>query len=113
MKRAEQIAKREAILADWAACVLVEDIAEARDTSESNIYRIVRTYGEHITTRTERGVEMKRVEKYQGVIVKNYNEGGSIDQIAKSLGIHEREVRAAVYLAIQRGEIKAYQRSAP
>lgn len=108
MKRAEQAARREAILAMWADCELVETISEKHEVSDSTVYRIARDYGQHIATRTKRGVEMKRAEKYAPTIVASYNDGASIDQIASQLGLQAREVRAAVYQAIQRGEIKAY-----
>lgn len=108
MKRAEQIARREAILAMWANCELVETIAEKHEVSDGTVYRTARDHGQHITTRTERGVEMKRAEKHGASIVKLYNDGGNIEQIAGQLGLAAREVRAAVYQAIQRGEIKAY-----
>jgi len=109
MKRDQMLARREAILADWAACELVDTIAEKHQCSDSTVYRIARDFGSYITTRTERGLEMKRAEKFADVIVKSYNEGASVDQIAGQPGLQPREVRAAVYLAIQRGEVKAYQ----
>lgn len=109
-KRDAIVAKRERILADWADAWPAELIATRQECSESNVYRIVREHGEpEYPNRTEKAVEMKRVEMFGDSIVKLYNEGGSVEQIAIQLGLQAREVRAAVYLAIQRGEIKAYQ----
>lgn len=112
-KRNAIIAKRERILADWAECWPADLIGERQECSASNVHRIIREYGDpNHPNRTERAVEMKRVEKFADVIVKLYNEGGSVEQIAGQLGLQAREVRAAVYLAIQRGEIRAYQNGA-
>lgn len=107
MKRDEMLARRDAILADWGACYPVAMIAKKHKCSDSTVYRIARDHGQHIE-RSEREVEMRRAEQFADAIVKQYNEGASIDQIARQLGIHAREVRAAVYMAIQRGQIKAY-----
>lgn len=101
--------RREGILASWEGCALVEDIAERWGCSVSNVYRVVRLYGPAESKRTERGVELKRAEKFADAVVENYNRGLSIDQISAMLGLAPHEVRAAVYLAIQRGEIKAYK----
>jgi hypothetical protein len=109
--RAEINETRDAILAAWVDCYPVEWIAEKHKCTENNVCRIARVYASpsEVEQRTERGVEMKRIEIHAANIVLAYNSGGGIDQIAKQFGLQPREVRGAVYLAIQRGEIKAYQ----
>ena len=108
-KRQDQLDRRSRILSDFAASWPVSLIAMREGCSQSNVSRIVREYGEPVyPDRTEHGVEMKRAEFYQEAICEAYNAGQSIDQIAKSYGIHAREVRAGVYLGIQQGRVSAF-----
>lgn len=106
MKRHDRQIRNASIIEDFAASEAVNFIAKKHRCSESGVYRIVR--GVECATRTRRGVEMKRAERFGGHCVKLFNEGASVDQIAGQLGLHKREVRAAVYMAIKRGEIKAW-----
>lgn len=106
-KQIARAKRNESIVADWFAGWRYRDIAERCECSEAVVSNVVcraRDAGDERLSIPERELEMKRAELFKSAIIAEWRAGKSIEEIAKSLGIQAREVRAAVYLAVKANE---------
>lgn len=105
-KQQARAKRNEQIVADWFSGWRYRDIAERAECSESVVSNVIckaRDNGDARFGASDRELEMKRAKLFEAAIIAEWRGGKSIEEIAKSLGLQAREVRAAVYLAIQAG----------